>query len=163
MARERVAKNVEVPNKLLSLLARVEDVFRYAAIADEEIERMCVGRKMHEKKLLLDSFLKLRPPRLFFGKDVRVYRHHCRELLGRVLSKFLLPLNLGTDAEVMLALSETLLAAPLQQDAAALYSRLYQKIFGDLDLRYDIAESYQGAADELLSTMRTKVSARWRK
>lgn len=157
MARERAEKQVDVPKKLLSFLAGIEDVLDFAAVADQEIKDTGVKNKK-EADTLNTAFPALRPRRMFFGKDMKVYRHHCKELIRRVLRGE--SLEPATEAEVMLALSAMSLEAPLQQDPAALYSRLFQRVFGDLDLKYDMQETYPGACDELLGKMRHKLRAR---
>lgn len=157
MARERAKKQADVPKKLLSFLAGIEDVMDFAAVADQVIKDTSVRNKEEADKINA-AFPVLRPRRMFFGKDKKVYCHHCKELIRRVLRGE--SLEPATGAEVMLALSAMSLEAPLRQDPAALYSQLFQRMFGDLDLKYDVQETYPGACDELLSEMRRKLRTR---
>ena len=131
-------------------------------IAEEQIEEYC-ERFPEQKKYIWPSFKILRATDLFLGKEERIYRHHCKELLIRIVAGS--TTELGTKAEVMLALSEMSLKAPLNQDYAALYFNLFDKIMGKGLIKQSNAGtySYPGAGDEILIILRKKMFQDWRK
>jgi hypothetical protein len=71
---------------------------------------------------------RLRPPTPFLeiGVPIQVYEHHVRELLSRDGRN----LELGTEAEVMMALHAASLKAPLRSGPNALYHAIFRDVMG---------------------------------
>lgn len=97
----------------------------------------------------------------FHGKAPEVFRHHCRELLERAAAGE--PLQPGTEAEVLLALSALSLKAPPSSQYAALFERLFVAVMGRRVEGEPTREPWPGAADELLRDMRRKLRREGRK
>jgi hypothetical protein len=87
---------------------------------------------------------------------MQVYRAHCKELLERVANG--VDTRPGTKAEVLGAISNLSMAAPLKSDVAYLMQKLMIDVFGYNPVG-DIAlyESYKGASDEIWSDMQKKL------
>lgn len=95
-----------------------------AGVADFEIQQAQQQHPEHAA-LLRRAFLACTPTG-FLAYDPRVYRAHVRELLDRVIDG--LDLAPGTDAEVLAVLVQASLRAPLGQQAATLYERLFARV-----------------------------------
>jgi hypothetical protein len=95
------------------------------------------------------------------GLDDRVYRHHCRELIGR--AKRGADTRPATDAEVMAALSAMSLRAPLGSTAASLYEELFRRVMGRRVAGPSPREPWTGAKRELLDQMRRRLATEGRK
>ena len=139
---------------------RLMNVFERIEIAEEEIAvAQKTVRSKRGKKALWESFWSLRPSSLLGGFSDDLYRVHCRELLERIVTGD--SVDVPTDAEVMVALSEMSLRAPLSQDAAALYVTLFKKGFPgklpEVSTR-DVHESYAGAMALVDNEIRRKLS-----
>lgn len=105
----------------------------------------------------------LRPPIAFRTATIsmKVYEHHIKELLARNGKN----LELGTEAEVMMALHAASLKAPLRSGPNALYHAIFRDVMGaevhDVVLggmeppRFD----WEHQRSELLHEMRSKVGA----
>lgn len=145
-----------------STLTNVHSTLDLIKIADEQIDHYC-ERYPEQKKYLWPAFKILRPTDPFLNKEHRIYRNHCKELLIRIVAGH--TTQLGTKAEVMLALSQMSLVAPPNQDHAALYFNLFDTIMGKriVDCSNAGVYSYPGAGDEILLTMKKKLSQDWRK
>lgn len=92
-----------------------------------------------------------------FSDDV--YRAHAREIIGRIMRGD--PLEPGTDAEVLVLLSEQSLVAPLAADYAHAMSFVFHRVFPNADPeRFERAgrESYRGALDEIITECRRKAA-----
>lgn len=128
----------------------VARTFEAMGVAEEEIVRARAPR---------DTFKLLVPPDGMLGFAPEVYRAHARELCERAARGE--DLRPATDTEVMVALSVLSLEAPLVGTAAALYERLFRAILPRQARRLPgepARELHQGAADELLATMRRKLA-----
>ncbi len=147
-------------NDATSVFTTVRNTFQCMDIAQEEMER---AELLHgdQKEKIKDAFLDLMPG-MFVGRPDQLYRSHCRELLGRVVSGA--DLCPGTRAEAMLAMHATSLLAPLNAQGSALYESLFTGIFGEPArarasggrLWWD--EPWPGASDELLSTISRRLA-----
>lgn len=128
-------------------------VFESIEIAEQET-RKAQDAWPERKDLLHGAFMLLKPPDAFSGKDSRLYRHHCAELLGRVAKKTSITPN--TKAEIMLILSELSLVTPIGHDYAVLYGELFGEIMGQNIVGRDMVgtETYQGATAEILDELR---------
>lgn len=144
-----------VPSALSTRIARA---FEYMKITEEEIRRAralaqddAVAHRLHASFGLLwpGELLNLTP---------EVYRHHCRELLGRIERGD--DVRPGTDAEVLWMLVQTSLAAPLNANGCALYDRLFVSIFGRLppECGEPTREPWPGAAEEMLHGARRRLA-----
>ena len=134
--------------------AALDGIFRAMEIAEEEI---AAARRRHPEKaaILWDCFMLLNRPPLFRNLHPAIYRHHCRELLERVVAGE--DTRYATDAELLVALCRASLKAPLMDTAEVLYVRLFQRIFPDQDIEDAdqwVREPYPGAADQLATRMR---------
>lgn len=118
-------------------------------VAEEEIER--ASEECPKSAKSIDAaFRKLQPTTVFQEHPVMdVYRHHCKELLRRVVGKE--KLAPATRVEAMLGLAGMSLKAPLNRDATLLYSRLFEEVFPGRGEFPDDRESYPGACEELLN------------
>lgn len=74
------------------------------------------------------SLTDLVAPREMYGLDVAVYRAHARELIGRVGTPA--PRDQPTLAELLVAMHQVSLKAPLARHAALLYHHLWKEVFG---------------------------------
>lgn len=126
-------------------------------IAEEEITQ---AMQQHPLKaaLLFDSFLTVTPTLNMTTLTPQVYRAHVRELLDRVIHKQ--DVRPGTLAEVMIALSEASLHAPLIENAGFLYARIFRSIFGEdaVPGLSAFRESHQGAANQIERDLRRKLT-----
>ncbi len=115
------------PPVLKALPNHITVAFDMMGIADEEIAAAKAEDPEHAQ-LYDAAFGKLYPPEGFRGLAPAVYRYHARELVRRAgLGK---NVTRATNAEVMVALMNTSLKAPLQRDAQALYEDLFEQCFG---------------------------------
>jgi len=134
-------------------------------IAEKEIENYQLEYPRHSGELF-DAFRFLMPSPLFRKISKRVFRNHCRELLERiVLGK---STKLATKAEVLLSLSESSLDAPLRQNYAYLYYRLFKHIFGkkrteNMGIKKVGQELYKGEYKKLFKELQKKLRQDWRK
>lgn len=128
---------------------RIGACFRQISIAEEEI-RSFLDENPDLKKETDERFKQLRSPMLE-DKPEGVFRLHVKELLGRLENgtRF----DLGTKAEVMVALSDLSLKAPLDRDAQALFEEIFVEAFGSLPFfgRGPMEFSYKHARHEVLS------------
>lgn len=152
--------------ELLNLLPPgIAGVFGLMSLAEEEIERAQAEVDAKQKRLVWDAFAVMAPPEILRGKDDQLYRHHCRELIGRAVDGY--DTREGTKAEVLCLLSNTSLMAPPSRDFAALFSELFVDIYGEALYRTaintsdywqsDLTGSYEAATGELLSKLRHKI------
>lgn len=101
------------------------------------------------------AFLALCPPHTMVGLHAAIYASHATELVNRMRDGQ--DTRLATVAEVMVALMEASLRAPLGQVGAALYERLFAKVFGNLpDNAAPVSEPWPGACDELMAESRRR-------
>jgi len=120
-------------------------------------------RDVPKKRRDFSPFIALRPSAPLQGKTLELYRAHARELVERVRSGAKQSaMEAGTDAELLCAVHETSLKAPLTAAgmavAAALFGRCFpdqvEKIFGEDKYR----EPWPGFVEEQLGAMRRKLS-----
>lgn len=131
--------------------------FARMRIAEEEIDA-AKKRWPRRRAAIHDAFRFLCASHLGRFSD-EVYRAHAREIIGRVMRSE--PLEPGTDAEILVMLSEQSLVAPLASDYAHAMSVVFHRVFPNADPeRYERAghESYRGALDEILTDCRRKAA-----
>lgn len=83
-----------------------------------------------------------------------LYRDHVREVCRRKGTR--VTLDVATEAEVLVGLMEASLVAPLREDGALLYDRIFFRIFGKR-FGEEPREQWKGQLAELLSEARRKV------
>ena len=126
-------KSKEAASALLenmgALGGRLEKLFAFMKLTEQAISD---GILKHPEDVTLINglFPALRPPDVFFQYplDDRVYLAHAAELIERALRGD--SLQPGTGAEVLLCLVVTSYRAPMNRDAAALYTQLFTDIMG---------------------------------
>jgi hypothetical protein len=138
-----------------------QNVFRRVAIAEDEIKSALDRKDLKEeaRKRVDGVFLALRPggPLTSGGCTEEVYRHHVRELLDRVIVGD--DLDPGTDAEVLMMLSNTSLRAPLNAVGQGLYERLFVRVFRKLPFKGGVREEpWPGACEDFLRACRAKLA-----
>ena len=107
-------------------------------------------------------FMLLVPPTSMRGKDERVYRHHCRELITRFSTNQ--DPQLATKAEVLVALSDASLEAPPDAQHAALMDALFTEVMGRrVNFEVPIPEPWKGSNEELLAHLRSVLRVKGRK
>ncbi|MGW3153768.1 hypothetical protein [Streptomyces sp. NPDC001089] len=113
---------------ILPDLGYLEDLFQAMTWAEDEIDRAQVRHGEPKpppgergKGPIWNSFSLLKAPHDGLLREP-LYRAYCREILDRVAKGE--DTRPGTDAEMILVLSETSKAAPLTSAAACLYMRL---------------------------------------
>jgi len=139
------------------------DQFELMAWADDEIEQAQERHGERGHGPLWNSFLTLKVVDQPYMWTEIIFRAHCRELLDRVAAgKDVRP---GTDAEMIAAMRESSLTAPLSSAAATLYFRIAARSFPLLwavsGNHTDLAsyESVHGtAADEHEGWLRKKLT-----
>lgn len=129
----------------------IEHFYRYALTKNEDgqPDRLAATRVKNAFPLLMPGALGES------GYDDALYRHHCREILQRVLRKK--DTRPGTEAECLVALSEASLKAPLERDHALVAFRIAASIFPrQANTFFDPKqkESYAGACAEILLRLR---------
>lgn len=115
---------------LLPELGFLGDQFEIMGWADEEIE---AARERHgetDRGPLWKSFLTVKVTGQPYMWSEVIYRSHARELLDRVAAGH--DVRPATDAEMIAALRESSLVAPLSSAAATLYFRIAARSFPDL-------------------------------
>lgn len=152
--RDRIAQTlVEAgAGPVVKQLARV---FAYIEIADQEMKRSTDERPERAADIRKAFVL------LCWRSDVlplptdEVYRAHAREIINRVINGR--KVEYGTSAEALMALSQQSLKAPLNQTGLCAMQRMFAEV---MEVDVDFApEPYPGAAQELLSTLKTKLTA----
>ena len=141
----------------------VRRTFEFMEIAEEEIAKAekRYTRDKVTRACIHDVFGHAQPGQLLRYSDV-LYRAHVRELCFRAehstFDKAKADMAPATKAEIVAALSEGSLLAPLDQQHAALYEELFCEIFGKYVGKGDerTREPWPGASAELLHTMRQK-------
>lgn len=137
---------------------QVSRSFEFIEIAEEEIAR-AQHRHPEQSQQLHRTFGFLRPDR-FINYHPTVYRHHCRELLERIATGA--DTRPGTLAEAAIAIAQVTLATPVRRDVSILYGRIFKRFFPE---QYEVLsyfpteESYPGRCDEILETLRRKLTA----
>jgi hypothetical protein len=130
-------------------------IFDLMEVAEEELKRAGQPKGM---------FMALLPPESMRDLIPDVYRSHCRELLAR--HKAGKSLEDPTRAELLCAVADVSLKAPLNATGAAAYMRLAKEVLRDErgrslippDLLEDLPrEPYKGAVDELLSGLHRRL------
>lgn len=116
----------ELLNHLLQPTNSIGFTFLCMEIAEQEI---AAAKQCHPllAAQIHDAFRCLCPTDPLRGLDEAVYRHHCRELLERIVIGQ--DLSRGTAGECIAALSGASLASPPDRAAVLLYWSLFEQIF----------------------------------
>lgn len=105
-------------------------------------------------------FIALRPQSQFQGKTLDLYRAHARELVDRVTAGAKqTAMEPATDAELLTAIHETSLKAPLTAGGMAIAARLFQSCFPDKSTEIfgeEQREPWPGYVAEEIARMRKK-------
>jgi hypothetical protein len=121
---------------------RVSFAFDCMEISETEIYR---AQKKHPSAhdALYKSFGKLCPPEGMwkFGKEL--YRAYVREQLERIAEDK--PINVPTDAEILMCFSEMMLKAPLTPDATKLCFDIFARAFPDHPILKDVDPMYESS------------------
>ena len=146
-------RRIGAPKALASTAARV---FELVKVAEEELE---AAKKRHPGKApeVHRAFRLIEPGGLLWLDD-EVFRAHARELIQRVVDGK--DTRLGTRAEVIAALSEASLRAPLPRDETELMAKIATRIFPEKKKEFGYRknhESYKGSTDELLRKFRKQL------
>ncbi len=104
----------------------IETAFRHMGIAEQEISE-AMRRHPSQAALINSQFITLATPKVLENKHDEMYKWHVYELLERVHSHQ--PLKYATKAEMLAHLSEMSLKAPLRQEWAMVYERLFNELF----------------------------------
>lgn len=135
----------------------IASAFRRMGIAEEEID-VAKKRWPRRRTVIHGAFRFLCASHLGRFSD-EVYRAHAREIIGRVMRGE--DLKPGTDAEILVLLSEASLVAPLASDYAFAMSHVFHRVFPNAGAdRFEHAgrESHRGALDEILAECRRKTA-----
>ncbi|MFC0622833.1 hypothetical protein [Kribbella deserti] len=132
--------NVDAMKALLgSDAAAIFGLFDQLDEAEDEI-RAAMRRHPDSADTLWHSMSLLQPTPPLGGRH-RAFSAHCRELLERVAAGT--DTRLATDAEMLCALLEAALAAPLNSAGYGLAGRLWNRTFPSLDSPYDDQPHYE--------------------
>lgn len=134
-----------------------ESEFHLIEIAEQTIKRF-VDRYPSHASLLNRAFLALQWQLRMPVRD-ELYRAHAQELLQRVVDHK--PLEEGTAAEALVAISDISLRIPLVSEYAALAEKLFLEIFGPDAIggpdQPMFHEPWLGALEELLNELRRRI------
>lgn len=137
------------------------ELFEFTDIAEEVIKEM--QEKYPDKhKEIWNSFRHLLPSATLRGVPrPLLYRKHCEEIISRIVNGG--NPNPGTRAEMLAALHQTSLQAPLNNDHAYVYQHLFKIVFPNKYVKLglevvDFYESYPGRANEIMSAMQRKLT-----
>lgn len=136
----------------------VNKAFDFMKAAEEEIAKAKRQHPEHEN-VIHSSFLILYPGSLMsLGEGI--YRHHAREILGRVVRGE--DVSVGTCAEVLAELYSVSLKKPLNQLGQATYERLFARVLPEQASKLfpdgPAQEPWDGAVEEEIARIRKKMS-----
>lgn len=142
----------------------ISGVLNGIEIAEECIAEFKEAYPAHAQELD-DAFLILKPLPHSIMETREVYRHHCNELLRRVVMGEYL--SDPTMTEMLVFFNEASLKAPLSADFAVAYFRLASRVLPEQmsNLSDDtIRETYDGAVDEVMHDVSRKMKnvTKWR-
>ena len=122
-------------------------------VAEQEIARAERGKRGATKATIHDSF-RLLAPGVLLNLTEDVYRHHCREIIGRVIRGE--DARPATKAEVMAHISRASLEAPPRHEYASLMLFLVNEILpkSNQPVEGHFAAVRQEERDELLAELR---------
>lgn len=127
-------------------------------VAEREIERAMKRHPEHKLKLW-NSFGLLLPHYGIERKHPKMYEHHCRELLARVVEGA--DTRPGTTAECLLASSTAASMIPLKAFGLTMHARMFAAVFGESELERltgrklaEMYEEYPTQVDELIAGLR---------
>lgn len=150
MMGEGIEKMLDAMRPIRGTIART---FGCMTIAEQELRRAWPN-KAHEPR---GAFVLVVPPQGMGELDERVYRSHAHQLLEWV--KVGRPLNQGTDAECLMAISKASLVAPPTSTASVLMDRLFRSVMGETVPGFPPMEPWGGAVEDQLLEMRRKLGA----
>ena len=143
----------------------VADVFRMMEYAEEEIQAAYARFPRRVRSRVRGSFVVLCSSAVLSGRGDRLYRAHVRELIERFVARK--DCRPATDAEVLAAILQMSLVAPLARTAQATAERLFARLFPE-EGRKVLPEgpdspSWEGADKEMVSALRKKLTVADRK
>ncbi len=137
-------------------LCQIVTVFECSMIADRTIREM-QGVFPDFAGIIDKSFGILKPSEPLMDKSPELYEAHCKELIVRRISGE--NIEPATDAEIIAAISDLSLRAPLQRDCAYVMQKLFKKLFpGKLPDLLEIQESYEGSHLAVEMELRSKLA-----
>jgi hypothetical protein len=124
-------------------VVEIVTVLECSIIADRTIRRM-QGLYPDFADIIDKSFEVLTPTEPLMDKSPELYEAHCKELIVRRISGE--NIKSATDAEIIAALSDLSLKAPLKRDCVYVMQKLFSKLFPDqLQGLPEIQESHEGS------------------
>lgn len=135
----------------------VTSMFRLMSHAEEVIAEEVAIDPTHEPQIQ-SSFCLLCPRMtLFGGKNPNLYRHHCREIIARVVLKE--DTRPGTKAEVLATLSGLSMISTLVDSAHRLMEDLMAEILPEFrqPKGWEPHEAWPGAVEESLAKCRAQM------
>lgn len=141
-------KLIEALRKVGGPASEAARTFELLAIAERELRGV-------PKSIGNAVFGALAPPPGMSRLSDEVYRAHARELVERAQRGA--SLEIGTDAELLMALSEASLRAPPDAGHAAAFERLFERVMGRRVDGEPTRESWPGEIDQILSALRARV------
>jgi len=138
--------------------SHIGTVFRMMEIAEDVLDEFQAKYPEH-RDVIHNSFSVLRPSRYLSSAPLKLYRIYAEELVQRIVDGD--DLNLGTDAELLIAFKEMSLVAPLHAEAATAYARLFNKHFPGVVNAKGVTdyEQYPGSIEERYAEMRKKLAS----
>lgn len=142
----------------------VSTAFQFMDLAEEVITEMKEASDERLRDQIHSSFMSLLPSALLLSlSNEKLYKHHCKEIIQRVISKA--PLNVGTKAEVVCACCAMSTKAPLNDDFSLVYWEAFLDIFPEFEetIRkdtiedFDFRESWKGRKEEIYAQIQKKV------
>lgn len=151
-------------NELIPMLDKMAPIlgpemtsmFRLMALAEEEISAAVETAPLDETAIQ-SSFCLLCPRMtLFEGKNTNLYRHHCREIIARVVAGE--DTRPGTKAEVLATLSSLSLISTIVDSAHRLMEDLMAEILPEFKqpTGWEPHEAWPGAVEETLAKCRAQ-------
>lgn len=158
MARHRLGSSAQKQEEADDIVSGFLPVASKISVAFERMaaaERLIIEyKRAHPDKSqeLHGAFRWLCPSELLQGKDGKVYEHHAREILQRVMQGG--DVFEPTAAECLCMLLGAALKAPLNSTGSALADKLFAQVFGSAVQGKPAREPYPGACEELLIDVR---------
>ena len=132
------------------------NVFWFTTIADEEV-RDYQEFYPDKAELIENSFVMLTPSPLISNKGCELYRAHCIELLERQVNGE--DLEPATDAEIIGAISDLSLKAPLERGCVDVMQKLFVKLFPHvLPELTELQEDYPDSCKQIEMKFRKELS-----
>jgi hypothetical protein len=144
---------------------RIGELFAMMEIAEDEIAK---AKRRHPKyaDAIHNAFQYMCPQNIAgWGGAINtdLYRHHCRQICDRIATGE--DINLATDAELLLAMKDVSLAAPINNEGKYIYFKLFAGVFPSIAkdiVPADISflERNCTMADQTIADMRRKLKSK---